>query len=71
MEEIIAQRHKNLLILELNPGNLIHNLVSPFIKTLIANLDIAIKDPEEAKAPFLQLLHLQVHDLPVAHCVVV
>lgn len=71
MKEIIAETDEDFLILQLYPSNLVHNLIPPLIQTLIANLDVAVENPEKAEASFLQLLDLQVHDLPVAHCVII
>lgn len=57
----------NLLILSLNPRELIDNLIAPLIHALIPNMHLRVQNPQEAESLPRQQLNRDVHDLSVGH----
>ena len=67
MQEVEAVRNVNLVVLGLDPGELIHHLVAPLVHALVADVHLAIQDPEKAEAFDCKVLDRYIDDLLVAH----
>lgn len=67
MQEVEAVRDVNLLVLGLDPCQLVHHLVPPLVHALVANVHLRVEDPQEAEAFVGELLDGDVDDLLVAH----
>ena len=70
VHEVEAVGEEDLLVLELDPDQLIHQLVPPLVHNLETLPKLGVEDPQEDEAVVGQLLNLDVGDVAVAHGVV-
>jgi len=63
MQEVETLGNMDLIILCLNPRELIHNFISPLVKTFVADVHLRIQYPQEAKALAREHADWNVHDL--------
>lgn len=67
VEEVEAVGNVDLLVLGLDPGQLVHHLVAPLVHALVANMHLGVEDPEEAEAFPGERFNRDVHDLGIGH----
>lgn len=53
----------DLLILSLDPSELVNNLVTPLVHAFIADVHLGVQDPKETEAFARENLNGDVHDL--------
>ena len=61
----------DLLILSLDPSQLVHHFIAPLVHAFVANVHLRVQDPKEAKALATEHFHWDVHDLRVRHGAIV
>lgn len=63
-------RNVHFAVLRLDPGQLVNYVVAPLVEALVANVELGIEYPQEAEALHGKMLHGNIDDLLITHCVV-
>jgi hypothetical protein len=65
MQEVEALRYVNLVIFCLDPCELIHDLIAPFVEAFVPDVHLRIQYPEETKALLREDFDWNIHDLRI------
>lgn len=67
VQEVESMTDVNLVVLGLNPGQLVDHLVSPFVHALVSHMHLGVQNPQEAETFDGQMLYWDVYNFLVAH----